>query len=241
MNKKPLEKHWMREFQKAAQADKQDHEISLWRKEALDAYVKYFFLYFNSPTRKSNSKIKILDIGCGPGTFTKPLAQKGFKLYGIDPVSEVIKIAKQRTKNKNAEYQVGNIYKIPFPDNYFDIIICLGLFQTLDNARAALKEIRKKLKSNGMIIITTLNCFSVFRHFFKKKIKPKSFNPFVFKKTISKHGFKLIKLKGIYFFPKRISFLTEIIIKFRFYKFFNLFFWIFNVLSHSFYVEARNK
>jgi len=244
MNKKTLENHWHEKFKLAAQKNRRenDYKISLWKKEALEAYIKYFLIYFQPQIKKDNSKTLVLDIGCGPGTFSNLLAKRGFLVQGIDVVPEAIDIAKERSANQKINYQVGNIYSLPFPDKNFDIIICLGVFQTLDNEKAALKEIKKKLKPSGLLIITTLNRFSLFSALnIRKEFPPKRFGPFSFKKFLASENFKEIKIKGIYFFPEKISLFTKIIIKLGLYKFFNLFFFIFNIFSHSFYIEAKNS
>ena len=180
----------------------------------------------------------MLDLGCGPGTFSRWLAQRGFQVYGLDYSPEMIQIAKKRSAKGKINYLVADIYNLPFPDNFFDIIICLGVFQTLDHPKQALVEIESKLKPGGTLILTALNCFSVFPR--KKADLPlRRFNPFAFRRWLT--GFAQIKLKGMFFFPPKGSALTSFILRYRIYKFFNLFFPLFCFLSHSFYLEARKK
>lgn len=234
-----FEKQWQRKYSEAAKEDKKDHQISLWSKEGLAAYIKYFFIYFRPHIKKDNSQTLVLDLGCGPGTFSRLLAQKGFSVYATDYSSKVIEIAKKRTINERIDYRAGDIYNLPFSDNFFDIIICLGVFQTVDNLQPAFDEIASKLKPGGIFVLTALNRFSISS---TKKQHPRlrRFNPYNFRNILIENGrFREAKLKGMFFFPQKFSIITWLIIKLKIYKFFNFFFPLFNFLSHSFYIESR--
>jgi len=238
-----FEKKWKDKFSGAAKKDREDYKISLWTKEGLESYIKYFFKYFDFYIKKNNSQILLLDLGCGPGVFSKLLAQKGFQVYGVDFSSAMIKVAKKRTGSQKINYLVANIYNLPFKNGYFDAIICLGVFQQIEKPKEAIKEINRVLKKEGLAVITTLNCFSLFSLFslFKKKdiFVAKRYNPYQLKATLKRENFDRVKLKGIYFSP--FSFLTDFVIKFRLYKLFNLFFPFFIFFSHSFYVEGKKR
>lgn len=239
-----LEKYWKNKFSKAASRENTDYKISVWSKEGFGAYLKYFLQYFKPHIKADNSQTLLLDIGCGPGAFSKILARHGFKVRAVDFSPEVIRAAKKKSKNLDIDYQVANIYDLPFKDNYFDKIICLGVLQTTEDPQKALSEAKRVLKKNGLLAIHTLNSFSLFSIFGSRQIKgisPKRYNPFSFKFLLKKNNFFKIKVKGIYFFPRYLNFLTDFILKYKVFKIFNLLFPIFMFLSHSFYIEARKR
>lgn len=204
-------------------------------------HLKYFLEYFSPHIRKDNSKSIILDVGCGVGLISKELLKYGFKIHGVDFSSEAIKFAK--IENPRIDFQYSSIYKLPFSDESFDVIICLGVFQTVANPDKATAEMARVLKKNGILIIRTLN--TLFLLSFKgKKDNPDYifYNPFNFKKMMEKIGFRVHPIKGIYSFPRRFNFLIGLIIKTKLYKIFNfLFYPIFVFLSHGFYIEGRKK
>lgn len=204
-------------------------------------HLKYFLEYFSPHIRKNNSKSAILDVGCGAGLVGKELVKKGFQVYGVDFSLEAIKFGQR--ENPEINFQHSSIYKQPFSNETFDIIICLGVFQTVMYPDRALFEMARILKTGGILIIRTLNALS----FSSKKAKKNNpdyifYNPFLFKKEMERAGFKVCPVKGIYSFPKRFNFLIGLIIKTKLYKIFNLFFFpIFVFFSHSFYIEGIKK
>jgi 2-polyprenyl-3-methyl-5-hydroxy-6-metoxy-1,4-benzoquinol methylase len=234
-----FEEKWKIKFSESAKKEGEDYQISLWTKEGLEEYIKYFCEYFTPYIKEDNSQIKILDLGCGPGTFSNLLDKKGFEVYGVDYSPSMIEIAKQRTINQKINFQVANIYSLPFEKHFFDIVICFGIFQHLEKPKEAIQEIKRVLKKKGLAIITTLNKFSL-PSFFKKeknRLPLERYSPYFFKKILFLGEFYEIKLKGIYFIP--FNLFNNFVLKFKIYNFLNLFFPFFMFFSHSFYIEGK--
>lgn len=102
---------------------------------------------------KGDEKL-ILDFGCGPGRFTKDLAEiiKG-KSIGVEPISHFIKLANEED---NTEYKVMQEGIIPMEDNSVDIIwVCLVIGGiTEENVLSqTILEMRRVLKKDGMIFL----------------------------------------------------------------------------------------
>ena len=72
---------------------------------------------------KPNPEDKLLDVGCGTGLTTEPWS---CKRYGIDPAKKLLARAKQRDK---IEYTLAPAENIPYPDNFFDIVISITAIQ----------------------------------------------------------------------------------------------------------------
>lgn len=107
--------------------------------------------------------MKILDVGCGRGDMVIFYAKKGIDAYGIDYAKEGITIAqeakeKQRKEiQKHIHFSVMDAKKLKFPDNYFDIIISIDVFEHLykEELELALSEIRRVLKDDGTLLVNT--------------------------------------------------------------------------------------
>ncbi|MFX1328690.1 MAG: class I SAM-dependent methyltransferase [Promethearchaeota archaeon] len=97
---------------------------------------------------------KILDAGCGFGKWVIYLNQRGYDVIGID--NNNIAISKLKDYNRFLQVELGNIKKLNFPDNYFDVYISMGVVEHFEQGPyLALKEAYRVLKPNGLIFIST--------------------------------------------------------------------------------------
>lgn len=100
----------------------------------------------------------VLDISCGTGYGSKILCEAGAtKVVGIDISSEAIDFAKTHYQMKGLEFKVGNILDIDSPENYFDVITCFETIEHIKNQEKAFAELRRVLKSEGLLIISSPN------------------------------------------------------------------------------------
>lgn len=100
---------------------------------------------------------KILDIGCGPGVYTRSFLERGFTVWGFDPAPEMIKIAETRFKGfPDAHFAIGRIENPPFSDIKFDSAIAAGLFEylVLKDLKAGLEKIHRLLLPGGILIVS---------------------------------------------------------------------------------------
>lgn len=163
---------------------------------------------------------KLLDIGSRNGIL-KSFLNYNCKYYGIDlnPQREdILKI------DINKE-------KIPFPDNYFDYVVCSEVLEHLSNHDNALSEIFRVLKPNGKFIGTVPNSNSIYRtlnvifnrnHVFTEDHFC-SYDLDEIKRLIEKYGFKCETSNFHYVLPKfgEIKILEKIIPRCSTYIFFN--------------------
>jgi MPBQ/MSBQ methyltransferase len=166
---------------------------------------------------KNNAKI--LDIATGTGTYLLEVLKRGGIGYGIDISSKMIdqlkrKIESRGLKNRMGKVITGDAEKLNFLDNFFDIIICIGMFDyySLDQSKIFLKEIKRVLKRNGKIILDFPNKNNKEIYEFQKKERSVGHEVYIYEKTkliefLEKNNFKILKSKeaGI-----EIQFLLEI-------------------------------
>jgi 2-polyprenyl-3-methyl-5-hydroxy-6-metoxy-1,4-benzoquinol methylase len=99
----------------------------------------------------ATKKLTILDVGCYPYHLGYALEQLGHDLYGIASSHEPIHSAKVKVCNIEID-------KLPFKDNFFDLVICTEVLEHLPQAPAyALKEMHRVTKQNGHLLATTPN------------------------------------------------------------------------------------
>ena len=101
----------------------------------------------------------ILDLACGYGRLTIPLAKAGYSIEGIDLAPNLISAAREyATESKlDIAFKTGNMLKLPYQNKSFDAVICMWssfneLLQSTDQTKA-LKEMVRVTKQGGLILI----------------------------------------------------------------------------------------
>lgn len=128
---------------------------------------------------KTKGYRKILDLGCGTGRHSIFLAKEGFTVYATDISNTAIKLTENKAKSLNIEniyFQQHDMREIPFPNSFFDAIICVWTIMhgTLKDISKTINEIYRVLKPNGMLI-TDLNSVEDATYGTGKKIEQNTF------------------------------------------------------------------
>jgi len=174
-------------------------------------------LHFKLKEDKSNylEGLSILDIGCGGGLISEPMARLGAKVTGIDASEKNINIAKLHSKKNGLKINYLN----SSPENLehvekFDIILNLEIVEHVDNVSLYIKSCYKLLKKNGLMFTATLNrsfisyikaiigaeyilrWLPIGTHDWNKFIKPEELEKF-----LSDENFSTLDVKGLKFNP----------------------------------------
>lgn len=95
-------------------------------------------------------KLRILNIGSGTGG-TIPMLQEFGEVYNVDVSAQALKVLKEKgIKNL---YKVKGI-KLPFKDNFFDVVIALDVLEHIEDDLGALREWSRVMVDSARIIIT---------------------------------------------------------------------------------------
>ena len=172
---------------------------------------------FNLVNRNNNflKDLKILDIGCGGGLISEPLARLGGEVTGIDASEKNIKVAKLHSKKNNLN--INYLNKSPEQLNNsekFDIVLNLEIVEHVENVDLYIKSCSNLLKKNGIMFTATLNrtiisyikaivgaeyilrWLPIGTHDWNKFIKPEELE-----KKLSLANFCTIDVKGLEFNP----------------------------------------
>ena len=109
-----------------------------------------FFLPFLKPG------MRLLDVGCGPGSITCGLAQRVAPgdTIGIDPSADVIATARSladATTAPNLSFEVGSVYGSRFGPGTFDAVFAHQVLQHLRHPVEALRQMRTLLAPGGVL------------------------------------------------------------------------------------------
>ena len=172
---------------------------------------------FNLVNRNNNflKDLKILDIGCGGGLISEPLARLGGEVTGIDASEKNIKVAKLHSKKNNLN--INYLNKSPEQLNNsekFDIVLNLEIVEHVENVDLYIKSCSNLLKKNGIMFTATLNktlisyikaiigaeyilrWLPIGTHDWNKFIKPEDLE-----KKLSLANFRTVDVKGLEFNP----------------------------------------
>ena len=159
--------------------------------------------------------LKILDIGCGGGLISEPMARLGAIVTGIDASEKNIKVAKTHCIKSNLKID----YKHKSPEQLkdyetYDIILNLEIVEHVDNIELYLKSCNNLLKNGGLMFTATLNrtltsyikaiigaeyllrWLPIGTHDWNKFIKPEELE-----KILLDQKFKTVDLSGLVFNP----------------------------------------
>ncbi|MTJ07911.1 bifunctional 2-polyprenyl-6-hydroxyphenol methylase/3-demethylubiquinol 3-O-methyltransferase UbiG [Anabaena sp. UHCC 0204] len=130
-----------------------------------DAKLNHHHAYLSKPLLEMISEfaslnanqqpLRILDIGCGNGSFSNFIAQNGYEVVGLEESASGVKFATQSFPD--CQFIQGSIYNIPYTElgDKFDIIISCEVIEHLFYPKELVRNIKKCLKPNGLLIITT--------------------------------------------------------------------------------------
>jgi 2-polyprenyl-6-hydroxyphenyl methylase/3-demethylubiquinone-9 3-methyltransferase len=132
------------------------HEINPLRLSFIEQKIRQHFSLSNQDTFKN---IDILDVGCGGGLISVPLAKTGANVTATDASSNNIKAAKAYVQqhNLNINYQNTTVEELLLDPQKFDVIVCLEVIEHVANVDEFVANLEKLLKPGGMMILSTIN------------------------------------------------------------------------------------
>ena len=116
---------------------------------------------------KKTRNIKIIDLGCGTGNFTKKLSFFSNQIYGCDISRKSIERAKYLYPK--IKFSVQDVINLSFANNSFDVVIFSGVLHHFNNLYEPLKEAKRILKKDGLIFSFDPNLKNPFFWLFRRK------------------------------------------------------------------------
>jgi SAM-dependent methyltransferase len=116
---------------------------------------------------------RVLELGCGPGRFVALLASLGFDVVGVDPFSFPEWERLRSLPNVELRDSV-RAEELPFDDEEFDHVACLGALLYFDDPARALGEIRRVVRPGGRLVLRTVNSGNLYTARTGRKLDPSS-------------------------------------------------------------------
>lgn len=114
----------------------------------------------NECSRRPLEGRRALDVGCGAGLLTEPLARLGASVTGIDGVPEVIAVARDhaRAAGLDIDYRVGAVEQL---GEKFELVTCMEVIEHVADPAAFLKALANCLAPEGLLVMSTPNATSL--------------------------------------------------------------------------------
>lgn len=164
----------------------------------------------NSANKKS---FNILDVGCGGGQLLESFTKiPHIEIYGVDASAKACKIAMRR----GYKAYICNVEKekLPFDDDFFDIIVINDVLEHLIDPDNLLREAHRVLKGEGVLVISVPNISCPFSWFVQvfldlppvqsaryKSVHVRDYTLRILKIVLKYNGFKIKQVKGTYLYP----------------------------------------
>ena len=103
--------------------------------------------------------LRILDIGCGGGILSEPLARLGAAMVGADPSAVNIAAAKQHADDAELaiDYRVGTAEALADAGERFDVVLAMEVVEHVTDVTLFVKRCAEMVKPGGLMIVGTLN------------------------------------------------------------------------------------
>ncbi len=93
----------------------------------------------------------VLDIGCGSGVFLRMAADRGARTSGLDASEGLLEVARRRLPE--ADLRIGDMQRLPWGDDAFDLVTGFNSFFFADDMVAALREASRVAKPGATVLI----------------------------------------------------------------------------------------
>ena len=103
--------------------------------------------------------LRILDIGCGGGILSEPLARLGAEMVGADPSEENINVARIHAENVGVpvDYRVTTAEELAAANERFDVVLAMEVVEHVADVDAFIATCAAMVKPAGLMVAATLN------------------------------------------------------------------------------------
>jgi ubiquinone/menaquinone biosynthesis C-methylase UbiE len=117
---------------------------------------------------------RVVDLGCGSGTFSALLAKKGFDVTGLDISREMVAIGRKRYGQGGfvPRFTVGDVEHLPFAGEILDGVLLSGLLHHLPDPYRCIQEVYRVLKPGGVFMAFDPNRANPFMYLYRDRSSP---------------------------------------------------------------------
>ncbi len=135
-------------------------QYDAWFRTPIGALVKRYEEALVLDMLKPGPGDQILDVGCGSGVFTEAFVGRGAGVVGMDICTPMLADARRRMPGTGFAPVVADMRSLPLGSEMFDKTISITALEFIEDGRAAVAELFRVTRRNGLVVIATLNSLS---------------------------------------------------------------------------------
>jgi 2-polyprenyl-6-hydroxyphenyl methylase/3-demethylubiquinone-9 3-methyltransferase len=134
------------------------HDLGPARMEFIRDQIVAHFTLKGGGLRPFDS-LRLLDIGCGGGLVSEPLARLGANVTGIEPAEENIAAARHHARAAGLEidYRATTAEALAETGVTFDAVVCLEVIEHVPDVAAFLSVVASLVRPGGLVVLSTIN------------------------------------------------------------------------------------
>ncbi|CAG9622021.1 class I SAM-dependent methyltransferase [Sutcliffiella rhizosphaerae] len=145
----------------------------------------------------------VLDAGCGDGYGSWLLAEKGYRVTGVDIAENMIITAKEKREHENIYFKQGSITCLPLKAESLDAIMAINSIEWVENPLKALVEFHRVLKADGKLFLGLLGPTAgprshSFSRLYQQGASCNTMMPWEFERLALENGWELLDGMPVY-------------------------------------------
>ena len=117
--------------------------------------------HFGRPDKqlKPLGGLAVLDVGCGGGLVSEPLARLGANVTGIDPTVDSIAVARRHAQGQRLaiDYRTASVEQLQSGGETFDAVVCMEVIEHVPDPAAFVRSLGQLVRPGGVLVMSTLN------------------------------------------------------------------------------------
>jgi len=237
-----FEERWRNRFITRGRLCEGDAEIAGWSEAGLEARLRHFRKVWAGDAPGACW----LDVGCGAGSYTRYLAERGVAAVGLD--YSLPSVAKARLRGGAIPWLVGDATRLPLRPGALDGVLCFGVMQALAGPERVVTELVQAVRPGGSVWIDALNhnCLSaalqrMLARLRRRPLRLRFDRPEKLAALLEAAGGEAVRIHWVPILPRRLQILQPWVESRSMRGVLARLPWLGSLLSHAFVISARTR